>query len=98
MWYTGILIYIPAGYQFHETVNFEIKKITTNNFQLTVVDKTAMKFYVYDFKCKVTPPPLTLNFTFLNTELNKQATYRRKSVGCFFFKLTVEHNRAMVSL
>ena len=32
MWYTSILIYI-VGYQFHETVNFEIKKITIDNFQ-----------------------------------------------------------------
>ena len=31
-WYTGILIYI-VGYQFHETVNSEIKKITIDNFQ-----------------------------------------------------------------
>ena len=42
-WYTCILIYI-VGYQFHETVNSEIKKITIDNFQLIVVDKTAMKF------------------------------------------------------
>ena len=45
MWYTGILIYI-VGYQYHEAVNFEIKKIKIDNFQLTVVDKTSMNVWL----------------------------------------------------